>query len=178
MDDIDLIMGSLETSIGSIGGFCAGTTYVVEHQTLAGLGYCFSASLPPMLAAGADRALQLMEENPEMFPKLAEICEEMHNCFENLPGLKLIGDRISPVKHLRLKRNGESREKDRKTLHEIVLRARNESRVALVIAAYLEDAEVNLPPVSIRLTCNALLTTEEIHDAAKKVTVICQDVFG
>ena len=38
MDDIDLIMGSLETSIGSIGGFCAGTTYVVEHQTLAGLG--------------------------------------------------------------------------------------------------------------------------------------------
>ena len=38
MSDIDLIMGSLETSIGSIGGFCVGTTYVVEHQTLAGLG--------------------------------------------------------------------------------------------------------------------------------------------
>ncbi len=38
MRDIDLIMGSLETSIGSIGGFCVGTTYVVEHQTLAGLG--------------------------------------------------------------------------------------------------------------------------------------------
>ncbi len=38
LDDIDLIMGTLETSIGSIGGFCVGTTYVVEHQTLAGLG--------------------------------------------------------------------------------------------------------------------------------------------
>lgn len=38
MDDIDLIMATLEYAIGSIGGFCVGTTYVVEHQTLAGLG--------------------------------------------------------------------------------------------------------------------------------------------
>ena len=38
LNDIDLIMATLETSVGSIGGFCAGTTYVIEHQTLAGLG--------------------------------------------------------------------------------------------------------------------------------------------
>ena len=38
MKDVDLLMGTLESAIGSIGGFCVGTTYVVEHQTLAGLG--------------------------------------------------------------------------------------------------------------------------------------------
>ena len=30
--DIDLISAELERSIGSIGGFCAGTTYVIDHQ--------------------------------------------------------------------------------------------------------------------------------------------------
>lgn len=38
MKDVDLLMATLENAIGSIGGFCVGTTYVVEHQTLAGLG--------------------------------------------------------------------------------------------------------------------------------------------
>ena len=30
--DIDLITAELERSVGSIGGFCAGTTYVIDHQ--------------------------------------------------------------------------------------------------------------------------------------------------
>ena len=34
MDDLDMIMASLENGIGSIGGFVAGTSFVVEHQTL------------------------------------------------------------------------------------------------------------------------------------------------
>ena len=34
------------------GGFVAGTSYVADHQILAGLGYTFSASLPPLLATG------------------------------------------------------------------------------------------------------------------------------
>ena len=47
LNDIDLIMATLETSVGSIGGFCAGTTYVIVHQTLAGLGKnncCFESN--------------------------------------------------------------------------------------------------------------------------------------
>ena len=36
-----MIMASLENGIGSIGGFVAGTSFVVEHQTLAGLGKIF-----------------------------------------------------------------------------------------------------------------------------------------
>lgn len=33
-----MIMGSLEGSIGSIGGFCVGASVVIEHQRLSGLG--------------------------------------------------------------------------------------------------------------------------------------------
>jgi hypothetical protein len=39
-------------SLASIGGFCAGDREIVDHQRLSGLGYCFSASLPPYLATG------------------------------------------------------------------------------------------------------------------------------
>ena len=38
MNDLDMIMASLENGIGGIGGFVAGTSFVVAHQTLAGLG--------------------------------------------------------------------------------------------------------------------------------------------
>lgn len=40
-------------SLASIGGFCSGEREVVDHQRLSGLGYCFSAALPPYLATGA-----------------------------------------------------------------------------------------------------------------------------
>lgn len=46
-------------ALGSIGGFCAGDREIVDHQRLSGLGYCFSASLPPFLATGA-RLLAVM----------------------------------------------------------------------------------------------------------------------
>lgn len=36
----------------------------VSSQRLSGQGYCFSASLPPLLAAAAIEALNIMEENP------------------------------------------------------------------------------------------------------------------
>ena len=39
-------------SLASIGGFCSGEREIVDHQRLSGLGYCFSASLPPYLATG------------------------------------------------------------------------------------------------------------------------------
>ncbi|XP_037787787.1 serine palmitoyltransferase 1-like [Penaeus monodon] len=49
---IDIIPGpALGTSAARPGGFLCGPKFVIDHQRLSGLGYCFSASLPPMLAA-------------------------------------------------------------------------------------------------------------------------------
>ena len=38
ISDVDLIVGSLEHSFSSIGGFCVGSHFIVEHQRLSGLG--------------------------------------------------------------------------------------------------------------------------------------------
>ena len=63
---------SLEMAIASVGGFCTGKSYVIDHQRLSGLGYCFSASVPPMLASAAMESLSVMQTNTEMFEKVRE----------------------------------------------------------------------------------------------------------
>lgn len=49
---VEIVGASLGAALSSVGGFCAGDREVVDHQRLSGLGYCFSASLPPYLATG------------------------------------------------------------------------------------------------------------------------------
>lgn len=56
-----------------MGGFCAGDREIVDHQRLSGLGYCFSASLPPFLATAAVGALDVLESQAgTLLPVLAD----------------------------------------------------------------------------------------------------------
>jgi len=50
---VDAIMGSLEHAAAGVGGFCAGRRGLIDHQRLAGAGYCFSASCPPSACSAA-----------------------------------------------------------------------------------------------------------------------------
>ena len=69
-EDVDIMCVSLDMAVASVGGFCAGKAYVIDHQRLSGLGYCFSASVPPMMASAAIEALNIMEGTKTMFSKL------------------------------------------------------------------------------------------------------------
>ncbi|KAI5637515.1 aminotransferase class I and II domain-containing protein [Phthorimaea operculella] len=83
--EIDLIVGSLEHSFASVGGFCAGTEFIVEHNRLSGLGYCFSASLPPLLTQAAISALDILEQKPEYISELEVVSKKLNNA--SLPPL-------------------------------------------------------------------------------------------
>jgi len=181
-DDIDGIIGSFEHGIGSGGGFVAGTRYVADHQILAGMGYIFSASLPPLLATAVITALDMIDSDPELVLRLQDNALEVHNNFESIDGLVLHGDRISPVKHLRLSprlvtKHGMGREKEKAVMRSICDKAR-ETGLALTVAAYLEDSELNLPEVSIRLTCSNQLEKEDISWAANELRDVCKDIFS
>ena len=106
MLDIDLISAETERAIPSIGGFCAGSAYVVDHQRLAGLGYCFSASLPPYLARAALTALKIFQNEPTRLCRLRANAKFFHKLLkkavENSNAFDLTGDEISPIKHLLL----------------------------------------------------------------------------
>lgn len=93
----------MEMSLGSVGGFCVGSSFVVQHQVLSGQGYCFSASLPPLLAVSAIEALNIIETDPaKMFGDMEAKCKKVHQKLKALNNYTVAGLDISPVKHVRL----------------------------------------------------------------------------
>lgn len=66
-------------------------------------GYCFSASLPPLLSAAATKALDQIDQHPEMLESLRERSSSLHQriCDSELTKFfTLKADEISPLKHL------------------------------------------------------------------------------
>lgn len=92
----------MEWAVASIGGFCVGSHFIVEHQRLSGLGYCFSASLPPMLCQAAISALNKFEKEPKIFEELQKNCVALHKLFSKFSKLQIKGNELSPVKHLHI----------------------------------------------------------------------------
>nr|CAH7724620.1 unnamed protein product [Callosobruchus chinensis] len=76
---IDMIIATLETSVGSIGGFCAGSETIIEHQSLSGSGYIFSASLSTFLVQACIEAVNIMESTPQIFEDLKTLAKDVHN---------------------------------------------------------------------------------------------------
>uniref|UniRef100_A0A671P154 Serine palmitoyltransferase 1 n=1 Tax=Sinocyclocheilus anshuiensis TaxID=1608454 RepID=A0A671P154_9TELE len=166
IDDIDLISANMENALASIGGFCCGRSFVIDHQRLSGQGYCFSASLPPMLASAAIEALNIMEEDPGIFRVLQENCKHVQKALQGTPGLKVAGEPLAPALHLQLENSTGSRTNDLKLLRAIVDYSL-ERQIALTLARYLDKDERFLPPPSIRVVVTVEQTQEEIEKAAQ-----------
>lgn len=160
--EIDIICGTLEGGVGSIGGFCVGTTYIIDHQVLSGLGYCFSASTPPLLTQAAISAIDRFEREPSIFEELRTNSKLLHEKLNRLTHFELGGHPLSPVKHLYLKTQSD-RDTERSLIGQIV-DACVESNLAVTNAEYLVDREQpKCPRSSIRLTSNRLLTGDDIE---------------
>lgn len=101
-----MTVGSLSTTLGSVGGFCVGSREVVDHQRLSGAGYCFSASAPPFLCAVATAALGELRDAPASVAALRARSAAVHRLLDaacrsgGCAGLVLVSDELSPTKHL------------------------------------------------------------------------------
>ncbi|XP_060091486.1 serine palmitoyltransferase 1 isoform X2 [Heteronotia binoei] len=177
IDDIDLISANMENSLASIGGFCCGRSFVIDHQRLSGQGYCFSASLPPLLAAAAIEALNIMEENPGIFHILQQKCKKMHKALEKIPGLQVVGQSLSPALHLQLEESTGTRDSDMRLLKEIVDYCMNRG-IALTQARYLEKEEKHLPSPSIRVVMTVEQTDLELDKAASLIREAAESVLN
>lgn len=174
--EVDLRSAGLEWAAGTIGGFCAGTSFIVEHQRLSGLGYCFSASLPPLLAQAAISALDLFESDPKIFDQLRDRCQRVSQKLPSLSDFTFRGDVLSPVKHLYLKNETDS-VKERRILNAISKECINNG-LALICSEYLDQMEKRCPRPSLRLTVNRLLTNEEIDDAFRILSDAARKVIA
>ena len=73
-------------ALAAQGGFCAGPREMVDHQRLSGMGYCFSASLPPYLAVAASTALQALARKPQLVRRLQLNAASLRDALQDVPG--------------------------------------------------------------------------------------------
>lgn len=172
--EIDMIMGSLEWAIGSIGGFCVGTSFVIEHHRLSGLGYCFSASLPPLLTSAAITSLDIMKNNPQIFKSLRDNCMAINSGLQDIHCLECSSFPESPVKHVYLKTKLD-RNTEEKLLSKISERC-IENNLAVITPVYLE-AERDLPRPSLRLCISTLLNKNDIDFALNVLKKCAEEIL-
>ena len=68
---IDVLSGTLGKALGGAsGGFLSGKKELIEFMRQKARPYIFSNSLPPMIAAAAGKAIELVEKSPELLTRL------------------------------------------------------------------------------------------------------------
>jgi len=161
--DITIISASMSTALASIGGFAVSDSAITARQRLSSTGYCFSASLPPFNATAAIEAISLIRAEPERISRLRANALAMHTLLRDMctamvgtaaDALWLLGDEISPVKHLHLEKGTGNRQEDDDTLQGICDLVLQEAQSAVVVADY-SPLQKGAPRPSIRITVSA-----------------------
>jgi len=164
MSDVEIYCAGLDNAVCSIGGFCAGTDEVVDHQRLSAAGYCFSAAAPPYTSSASIAALELLKAKPEMCEILRARAGRLRRALANLPGVELRGDEVSPVLHLRLEKPLASLAAEVALMDQIY----NElwaQGVAVAVSEYTQN-ERNPPRPSLRVTVSVQHSDLDIDRAA------------
>mmetsp|Transcript_37047 Transcript_37047/g.87212 ORF Transcript_37047/g.87212 Transcript_37047/m.87212 type:complete len:493 (+) Transcript_37047:135-1613(+) len=183
--DVTLICGSMSTALATVGGFSVSDKAITSHQRLSSTGYCFSASLPPFNATAAISALRIMKQTPQRCEALRKNAATMHALLNDMTlhmdktaedSLWLMGDEVSPVKHIHLKTGKGNRHADEATLQQICDKVLSEAKCALVIADY-SHLHKNAPKPSIRITVCAGHTTAQMEACVSAIARAAANVF-
>lgn len=189
-----MISGSLSNAICGSGGFCAGSVEVIDHQRLSGSAYCFSASMPAMLAVSASEAFRIIEQQPTLLKELAERILAFrqvlaHKSLE--PYITLDSSDMqcpSPFFHIRVKpsylqvhtldnEDSVSREAEERLLQDVVDECAYQG-VLITRSKYVYEQEKNCPRPSIKISITIGLNKKENDKAANTVKSAIVKVFG
>lgn len=184
---VDMIVGSMANALCSSGGFCAGSEEIVDHQRLSGLAYCFSASIPAMLAVAASEAIHIIKNHPEQLTELFERATSFrqtlhHKTLESY--IELFSgdlDNPAPFFHIRIKpsflQDEMSRQDEEYLLQDVVDECAYQG-VLVTRAQYVIDQERNCPRPSIKISVTIGLTRKENDKAANTVKNAIIKVFS
>jgi 8-amino-7-oxononanoate synthase len=68
--EVDIWMGTLSKTLAGCGGYIAGSATLVDYLRLMAGAFVFSVGMPPLLAASAAKALEIMHREPERVARL------------------------------------------------------------------------------------------------------------
>lgn len=162
--EIEIVTMSMAHSLASVGGLCIGTTQVVDHQRLSAAGYCYSASAPPFVSAAASAALRMLRAEPVLVSDLRKNAEFLHLAVGAVAGLKVTSCKLSPIVHAAL--TGEREVGPTRAILQAIAQRCAQAGVALTASTYI-PSEKFPPPPTLRITTNALHTTEQLEEAVR-----------
>lgn len=68
--DVDIWMGTLSKTLAGCGGYIAGSAIMVDYLRLTVGSFVYSVAMPPVIAAAAEKALELLHREPERVSRL------------------------------------------------------------------------------------------------------------
>lgn len=159
VNEVDVIVSSMETSMASVGGFCVGKSYIIDHQRLSGLGYCFSASLPPLTAVASIEALGAIDSSSQKLERLRSNAKCLRKLLSSVKALTVGGEDVCPVVHVHLSKT-VSNDVAAKILQDVADQC-IANGVAVVTSKYLDEESLP-PPPSLRLTVSSEHSEEDL----------------
>lgn len=80
--EVDIVMGTFSKSLASLGGYMAASQTVCEYVRHNSRPFIFSASMPPACCATAQKALEILEREPERVDRLFRLGEYMRRALK------------------------------------------------------------------------------------------------
>eukprot|EP00850_Spirogloea_muscicola_P015788 SM000124S25920 [mRNA] locus=s124:156388:160198:+ [translate_table: standard] len=173
---LDIIVAAMGNALASAGGFCCGSAKVADHQRLSGLGYCFSASLPPFLATAAITALSIMDSNPGLRSQLQKNVATFRTGLIGIDGLRVEGDVDAPIVLLNLSRSLGSYALDAEMLQRLADKMLEEESI-LVVVRKLSKLDLGSLPAGICIAVSAGHTEDAMLQAAAALKRVSQGIL-
>lgn len=95
-DKVDIIMGTFSKSLASLGGYMAASKEVCEYVRHCSRPFIFSASITPSSCAAATASLRVLENNPNLVTRLAELSEYLRSGLINR-GIRVRETSVTPI---------------------------------------------------------------------------------
>lgn len=167
--EVDIISGSFANALAGAGGFCAGSTEVVDHQRLSGAAYCFSAALPAVLAIASTEGIGILEKDPSLVKKLRINIHAFRKAFGESNYAELIGDAASPIIHVRLRLRGKETAQEQSVILQKVVDYALKQKFLVSRAKYVFEQEIFPSQPSIRITISAAHYVHDLENAARAI---------
>ncbi|CDO72122.1 hypothetical protein BN946_scf184962.g65 [Trametes cinnabarina] len=95
--------GSVANGLSSCGGFCAGSSIVVNHQRINGTSFVFSAAMPALLTVAASEGINILRNTPSILSTLQENVRAVRAILDRVDCIHIPSHPASAVIHLQIR---------------------------------------------------------------------------
>lgn len=84
VDDVDIVLGTCSKGLAATGGFVVGSKELIRYLRITSRSYIFSTAMTPSASASLIKALEIIENEPQLRDKLWENANYLRDNFKKL----------------------------------------------------------------------------------------------